>query len=271
MPSANQLNTTRNALLANLQTLQSSNPLAFDTAMLTLLALIADNISSGSGGGGGTATSVSVIDGANNLAISAGGSLSLPVGAATESTLSALSSKLPSALAGDRLKVDGSGVTQPVSIATLPTLAAGTNAIGSITNTSFGATQSGAWNIANITGTITLPTGAATEANQPTFSTAGTPSADVLTVQGSPSMTALKVDGSATTQPTKGLTESISQQFLTADDRVVTTNYSDTTKTTQTSVTITSATVTGLTGKTQLTITFSNPNTTSERVTYTVS
>lgn len=45
---------------------------------------------------------------------------------------------------GGLLRVDGSSVTQPVS---------GTVA----------ATQSGAWNITNITGTISLPTGAATE------------------------------------------------------------------------------------------------------------
>lgn len=75
---------------------------------------------------------------------------------------------------------------------------------GSIGNTSFAATQSGAWNITNISGTITLPTGAATAAKQPALGTAGTPSADVLSVQGVASMTALKVDGSATTQPVSG-------------------------------------------------------------------
>lgn len=41
----------------------------------------------------------------------------LPTGAATEATLAAISAQLPSALATDRLKVDGSGVTQPVSLA----------------------------------------------------------------------------------------------------------------------------------------------------------
>ena len=46
-----------------------------------------------------------------------------------------------------------------------------------------------------------LPTGAATEAKQPALGTAGTASADVITVQGIASMTALKVDGSAVTQP----------------------------------------------------------------------
>lgn len=64
------------------------------------------------------------------------------------------------------LKVDGSAVTQPISAASLP-----------------------------------LPTGAATSAKQPALGTAGTPSSDVITVQGVTSMTALKVDGSAVTQP----------------------------------------------------------------------
>lgn len=67
---------------------------------------------------------------------------------------------------GGALKVDGSAVTQPVSLGALP-----------------------------------LPTGAATEAKQPAFGTAGASSADVLTVQGRSGMTALKVDGSAATQP----------------------------------------------------------------------
>lgn len=46
-----------------------------------------------------------------------------------------------------------------------------------------------------------LPTGASTSAKQPALGTAGTASADVITVQGITSMTALKVDGSAVTQP----------------------------------------------------------------------
>lgn len=49
-----------------------------------------------------------------------------------------------------------------------------------------------------------LPSGAATAAKQPALGTAGTPSADVITVQGVTSMTALKVDGSAVTQPVSG-------------------------------------------------------------------
>jgi len=55
-------------------------------------------------------------------------------------------------------------------------LQAGANVIGAVTQSggpwsvsgTLAATQSGTWNITNITGTISLPTGAATAANQPT-------------------------------------------------------------------------------------------------------
>lgn len=46
-----------------------------------------------------------------------------------------------------------------------------------------------------------LPVGASTAAKQPAIGVAGTPSADILTVQGTSGMTALKTDSSATTQP----------------------------------------------------------------------
>ena len=73
-------------------------------------------------------------------------------------------------------------------------------------NTAFStnAIQSGAWNITNITGTVSLPTGASTAAKQPALGTAGTASADVISIQGIASMTAVKVDGSAVTQPVSG-------------------------------------------------------------------
>ncbi len=51
---------------------------------------------------------------------------------------------------------------------------------------------------------LPLPTGASTAAKQPALGVAGTPSADVLTVQGITSMTPLKVDGSGVTQPVSG-------------------------------------------------------------------
>jgi hypothetical protein len=66
------------------------------------------------------------------------------------------------------------------------------------------ATQSGTWNITNVSGTVSLPTGAATAAKQPALGTAGSASADVISVQGVASMTALKVDGSGVTQPVSG-------------------------------------------------------------------
>lgn len=66
-------------------------------------------------------------------------------------------------------RVDGSAVTQPISAASLP-----------------------------------LPAGAATAAKQPALGTAGTSSADVITVQGRAAMTPILVDGSATTQPVTG-------------------------------------------------------------------
>lgn len=59
--------------------------------------------------------------------------------------------------------------------------------------TPFLSAQSGTWNITNISGTVSLPTGAATAAKQPALGTAGTPSSDVITVQGSGSGTALPV------------------------------------------------------------------------------
>lgn len=77
--------------------------------------------------------------------------------------------------------------TQPISATSLPlptgaataalqttmntTLGSPFQAGGSIGNTVFGATQSGTWNINNISGTVSLPTGAATAANQSTVIT----------------------------------------------------------------------------------------------------
>src|SRR3982074_969404 len=45
------------------------------------------------------------------------------------------------------------------------------------------ANQGGTWNINSISGTVSLPSGAATSAKQPALGTSGTPSVDVITVQ----------------------------------------------------------------------------------------
>jgi hypothetical protein len=74
-----------------------------------------------------------------------------------------LLAKIPALVSG-RIPVDGSGVTQPISAASLP-----------------------------------LPSGASTAAKQPALGTAGTPSSDVITVQGASAGTALNTKE---TQPT---------------------------------------------------------------------
>lgn len=60
-----------------------------------------------------------------------------------------------------------------------------------------------------------LPTGAATAAKQPALGTAGTASADVITVQGKAAMTPLLTDGSATTQPVSIALDSVASATLT--------------------------------------------------------
>lgn len=124
--------------------------------------------------------------------------------------------------------VDGSGVTQPVSAAALPlptgaSTAAKQPALGTAGTSSSdvitvqgraamtplltdgsAVTQPISGSLTNVSGTISLPTGAATAAKQPALGTAGTSSADVITVQGRAAMTPLLVDGSAVTQPISG-------------------------------------------------------------------
>jgi hypothetical protein len=138
---------------------------------------------------------VAVNDNASSLTVDDGGStLSVDDGGFTLSVDDG----------GQSITVDGSvsvsGVTGSVEVAN-----AGTFAVQ--------AAQSGAWTVAvsSVGGTVAvsaaslpLPTGAATAAKQPALGTAGTASADVITVQGIASMTALKVDGSAVTQPVSG-------------------------------------------------------------------
>lgn len=89
----------------------------------------------------------------------------------------------------------------PVS-ATIDTTGLATNATDTNTATIAGAVSGSEMQVDIVTSA--LPSGASTSAKQPALGTAGTPSADVITVQGVTSMTALKVDGSAVTQPVSG-------------------------------------------------------------------
>jgi hypothetical protein len=89
--------------------------------------------------------------------------------------------------------------TSPISIDTsgnVRVVLSGTSAIsGTVT------ANAGTGTFAVSAASLPLPSGAATAAKQPALGTAGSASADVLSVQGVASMTALKVDGSAVTQP----------------------------------------------------------------------
>lgn len=95
--------------------------------------------------------------------------------------------------------------TQPISAASLPLPSgASTSAKQDTGNTSL-ASIDGKITAVNtgavVVSSSALPTGAATSAKQPALGTAGTPSSDVITVQGKASMTPLLTDASATTQP----------------------------------------------------------------------
>lgn len=98
-------------------------------------------------------------------------SLPLPTGSATETTLSAINTKIPSL--GQALMVASSPVVIASDQSAIP------------------ASQSGTWNITNISGTVSLPTGAATAANQDTGNTslsninAKTPNLGQVTMAGS--------------------------------------------------------------------------------------
>src|SRR6516162_1915047 len=104
----------------------------------------------------GAATSANQPTNAAAASTTSGQTGNLAMGAVTTAAPSyttATSNALSLTTAG-ALRVDGSAVTQPVS---------GTVAIsGTVT-----ANQGGTWNVTNISGTISLPTGAATSANQP--------------------------------------------------------------------------------------------------------
>jgi hypothetical protein len=86
------------------------------------------------------------------------GTVSLPTGAATETTLSAINGKLNS------LGAKTSANSVPVVLASDQAALPITDNGGSVTvDGTVAATQSGAWSITDISGTVSLPTGAATE------------------------------------------------------------------------------------------------------------
>lgn len=163
------------------------------------------------------------------------GVISLPTGASTSvlqsignTTLTNINSKLPSNLtvSATRLLVDNSGIIQPISgtIAATQSGAWSTGRTWSLLNStdsvnvgnfpaSFSvsnfpaiqpASQSGVWNINNISGTISLPTGAATTLLQSTANTSLSSIDTKLPSNLTVSSTRLLVDNSGVTQPISG-------------------------------------------------------------------
>lgn len=122
---------------------------------------------------------------------------------------------------GGLLRVDNSGVTQPVS----GTITANIGTSGSLSTAAkqpaLGTAGSASADVITIQGVasmtavkvdnsaVTQPVSSATfatVAKQPALGTAGSASADVITIQGIASMTAVKTDASATTQPVSSTT-----------------------------------------------------------------
>ena len=137
---------------------------------------------------GNYAEGVIVVDSTGSPTSSGGGSTS-DASAANQLTqitkLTSIDGKLPALVSG-RLPVDvqslnvnvsnaqleiANDVGNPIPVSGTVALSTGSSTIGSIANTGFTATQSGTWNINNIGGTVSLPTGAATSALQNTINT----------------------------------------------------------------------------------------------------
>ena len=135
----------------------------------------------------------------------------LPTGASTSAlqttgnnSLSSIDGKTATLVSG-RVPVDPSGVTSPVSFTRLasatdsvtvfqPTAA---NLNANVSGT-IAATQSGTWDVTNVSGVVSLPTGASTAANQ----TTGNSSLSSIDTKTPALVTGrIPVDGSAVTQP----------------------------------------------------------------------
>ena len=166
------------------------------------------------------------------------GTVSLPTGAATDAHLTNVQSA-PGTPQTVAITVQGnaSGVAIPTTVSSLPlpsgaataalqsnvqsapgtpqtvalTIQGNASGVSVPVSGTVAATQSGTWNITNISGTVSLPTGAATAANQTNVqSSVGTAASTAFTVQGSNTGVAIPVqpskgtltDGSGTTSAT---------------------------------------------------------------------
>lgn len=135
----------------------------------------------------GTATVITAD--ANGLEIQGAGTAGSAAGGVVSVQGVASGTVVPVSDGGGTLTVDGTVAVTNAGITSID---------GKITTCNTGAV---AGSVTCNAGTNLNTSALATAAKQPALGTAGTPSADVITVQGVTSMTALKVDGSAVTQP----------------------------------------------------------------------
>jgi hypothetical protein len=144
-------------------------------------------------------STLSVDDGGSSLTVD--GTVTANAGTGNFTVVQSTAANLNATVTGTVTANAGTG-TMNVSVqnASIPVTDNG----GSLTVDGTVTANAGTGTFAVSATSLPLPTGAATEAKQPALGTAGTPSADVITVQGAVSMTALKVDGSAVTQPVSG-------------------------------------------------------------------
>ena len=158
----------------------------------------------------GVLDSATMVSASNPLPVVQTGTPALPTGAALDATNTAngvlIGAVLETAPASDTASSGLNGRLQRIAqrlsslIALLPT-SLGQKTMANGLAVTIASDQS---TVPVSAASLPLPSGASTSAKQPALGTAGTPSADVLTVQGVASMTALKVDGSAVTQPVSG-------------------------------------------------------------------
>lgn len=99
----------------------------------------------------------------------------------------------PSSVTDGDLGMVGITQTRALRVSVENTVTVASHAVTNAGTFAVQAAQSGTWNITNVSGTVSLPTGAATAAKQPALGTAGSASADVITVQGVASMTPVQV------------------------------------------------------------------------------
>lgn len=156
-----------------------TNPLPVSIPVLSGIAVTSVQLPATLGAKTG-AESLSIVPATGSTFAISAASLPLPTGAATSAaqttgnnSLAAIDTKL-----GGTIAISAASLPLPAGAATAAglstintTLGTPFQAGGSIANTVFGATQSGVWDIRNITGSITLPTGAATSALQTTGNT----------------------------------------------------------------------------------------------------